>query len=47
MTTPDDRQLEDSVGSILASYARQGELAHLEGGTLPSREVIWGVVVTE
>ncbi len=26
---PDERQLEDSVGSILASYARQGELAHL------------------
>src|SRR2546427_935206 len=24
---PDERQLEDSVGSILASYARQGELA--------------------
>ena len=44
MTTPDDRQLEDSVGSILASYGRRGELAHLEGGSLPSREVIWGVV---
>ena len=43
-TTPDDRQLEDRVGPILASYARQGELAHLEGGSLPSREVIWGVV---
>src|SRR2546427_826116 len=44
VTTPDDRQLEDSVGSILASYGRRGELAHLEGGSLPSREVIWGVV---
>src|SRR5438445_2541655 len=40
---PDERQLEDSVGSILASYARQGELAHLEGGSLPSREAIWEV----
>src|SRR5439155_8507808 len=29
--------------SILASYARQGELAHLEGGSLPSREAIWEV----
>src|SRR5713101_1269097 len=44
MTTPDDRQLEESVGSILASYGRQGELTHLEGGSLPSREIIWGVV---
>src|SRR2546430_10341086 len=40
---PDERQLEDSVGSILASYARQGEPAHLEGGSLPSREAIWEV----
>jgi hypothetical protein len=41
---PDERQLEDSIGAILASYARQGELAHLEGGSLPSREAIWEVV---
>src|SRR5213593_2843514 len=44
---PDERQLEDSVGSILASYARQGELAHLEGGSLPSREAIWEVVASK
>src|SRR2546428_12277938 len=42
---PDERQLEDSVGSILASYARQGELAHLEGGRLTSREAIWEVAL--
>lgn len=44
MNTRDDPQVEDVVGSILASYGRQGELAHLEGGGLPSREAIWGVV---
>src|SRR6266446_7232133 len=44
---PDERQLEDSVGSILASYARQGELAHLEGGSLPSRDAIWEVVASK
>src|SRR5437879_13572692 len=44
---PDERQLEDSVGSILASYARQGELAHLEGGSFPSRDAIWEVVASK
>jgi serine O-acetyltransferase len=43
MTTNDDGLLEERVASILASYQRQAELAPLEGGGLPSREVIWDV----
>jgi len=39
-----DRALHDITDAILGSYARRGELTHLEGGSLPSREVIWAVV---
>jgi serine O-acetyltransferase len=32
------------VESILESYKQHGEMAHLEGGNLPSRETIWSIV---
>lgn len=44
MTTAADPSLQDAIDAILASYARHGELGRLQGGTLPSREAIWGVV---
>ena len=39
-----DAGLEDVVAAILASYRDQGEIGHMEGGTLPSREPIWAAV---
>jgi serine O-acetyltransferase len=44
MDAEHDRKLRDIVASILESYERHGELGHLEGGSLPSREIIWGIV---
>ncbi|MGH7894059.1 MAG: serine O-acetyltransferase EpsC [Candidatus Binatia bacterium] len=44
MGTDRDRALTGSVTAILASYRHHGELGHLQGGELPSREVLWGVV---
>jgi len=32
------------VESILESYEQHGEMAHLAGGNLPSRETIWSIV---
>ena len=34
----------DITESILGSYARHGNLQHIAGGNLPSREVVWSVV---
>ncbi len=39
-----DQKLKAIVDAILESYHRHGELSHLEGGSLPSREVVWGIV---
>ena len=39
-----EEELHHIVTSILQSYEKHGVLAHLEGGTLPNREVIWGIV---
>ncbi len=39
-----DRALRDITDAIVESYAHGGELAHVAGGSLPSREVIWSVV---
>ena len=39
-----DARLMDITESILGSYARHGNLQHIAGGNLPSREVIWSVV---
>ena len=44
MDADSDHQLRQLTAAILESYARYGELSHLEGGVLPSREVIWAVV---
>lgn len=37
-------RLSRIVESLLGSYEEHGQLAHLEGGNLPNREIIWGVV---
>lgn len=37
-------QLAGIIDSILANYAKHGELGHLQAHTLPNRERIWGVV---
>ena len=39
-----ETKLHEVVEAILQSYEAHGELSHLEGGNLPSREIIWGVV---
>ncbi len=39
-----DPRLRTIVDSILKSYRQHGELTHLEGGSLPSREIVWAVV---
>jgi serine O-acetyltransferase len=39
-----ESDLDPVIGALLESYRQRGELSHLEGGTLPSREAIWGVV---
>src|SRR5437879_12743919 len=39
---PDERQLEGTVGPILATYARQAELAHPERGSVSSPAAILG-----
>jgi serine O-acetyltransferase len=44
MSTDHDRRLGEIAASILASYRERGELSHLQGGQLPSREILWGVV---
>jgi serine O-acetyltransferase len=44
MDPDSDRQVRQITEAILDSYARYGELSHLEGGVLPRREVIWAVV---
>jgi serine O-acetyltransferase len=44
MSTEHDQRLHAIVASTLASYRSHGELAHIEGGQLPSRDVIWSVV---
>jgi serine O-acetyltransferase len=44
MPPPPETRLAEITQAILDSYARHGNLRHLEGGHLPSREVIWGVV---
>jgi serine O-acetyltransferase len=44
MTARLDARLTEITEEILGSYARHGNLRHLEGGNLPSREVIWDVV---
>ncbi len=37
-------QLTEIIDAILANYAKHGEMGHLRDRTLPSREVIWGVL---
>jgi serine O-acetyltransferase len=44
MTAPLEARLAEITQAILGSYARHGNLRHLEGGNLPSREVLWAVV---
>ena len=44
MDAEHDRKLREIVASVLGSYERHGELGHLEGGSLPSREIIWSIV---
>jgi len=39
-----ESQLREVIDAILANYAHHGEMGHLRDRTLPSREVIWGVV---
>ncbi len=39
-----DARLDRIIDAVLRSYARHGELGRIEGGTLPSRELVWGVV---
>ncbi len=39
-----DRKLQEITGSILSSYMQHGESTHLEGGNLPSREIVWEIV---
>jgi len=39
-----EEKLQEAVSDILKSYEERGELSHLEGGTLPNRETIWGIV---
>jgi serine O-acetyltransferase len=39
-----EAMLQEVVEAVLKSYEAHGQLSHLEGGNLPSREVIWGVV---
>lgn len=36
--------LGEIVETILESYEHHGEMTHLEGGNLPSRETIWSIV---
>jgi serine O-acetyltransferase len=38
------RSLSQIVDSIMDSYERHGELSHLESRSLPSRDVVWGIV---
>lgn len=38
------RRIQEATAAILSSYADRGELSHLVGGTLPSRERIWSMV---
>ena len=44
MTMRLDARMTDITEAILGSYAQHGNLQHLEGGHLPSRESIWQVV---
>jgi serine O-acetyltransferase len=44
MDIDSERTLADRVSAILTSYHEHGELGHIQGGQLPSREVIWAVV---
>lgn len=39
-----EAKLGEIVEAILESYDQHGEMRHIEGADLPSREVIWGVV---
>ncbi len=38
------RRRDEIVQAILQSYADRGEMSHLEGGDLPSRESLWLIV---
>lgn len=42
--TQRELRLREIEASILASYEQHGEIGHLEGGLLPSRELLWGIV---
>ena len=44
MGASESTDLDRVIAALLESYRQRGELSHLEGGTLPSREAIWGVV---
>lgn len=44
MDAEPDPQIRQTIDSILESYREHGELGHLEGGSLPSREAIWSIV---
>jgi serine O-acetyltransferase len=39
-----DKKLRKIHAAILESYGKHGELSHLDGGDLPSRQVVWGIV---
>lgn len=40
----DDERRKAVVEGVLRSYAKGGDLSRLEGGAIPSREVVWSVV---
>ena len=44
MESERDKRLRKINAAVLKSYQEHGELSHLEGGALPSREVVWGIV---
>jgi serine O-acetyltransferase len=44
MESERDKKLRKIRSAILESYGKHGELSHLDGGDLPSRQVVWGIV---
>jgi len=44
MDSERDLKIGEILQSILQSYEAHGQMSHLEEGTLPNREVVWGIV---
>jgi serine O-acetyltransferase len=44
MESKRESKLQEVVEGVLASYEEHGVLRHLEGGNLPNRDAVWGIV---